>query len=96
MQHMTRNTAAATIRAARRKTGMSVRNTAARAGISPSTLSRIEDATRTPGRATILALAAVLHFDPTPLLGCDTCAGKPPAGFACLTCGATNLTERAA
>jgi hypothetical protein len=42
----------------------------------------------------VMRLAAIFGISPAQLNArCVNCAGHPPAGFACLTCGATPGTD---
>jgi hypothetical protein len=47
-------------------------------------------------QAEVARLAAIFGVTPEKLTAqCVTCGGHPPAGFACLTCGAAEYTPKA-
>jgi len=81
---------AANVKRLRAARELSLRDLAANAGVGHTVLYRIEH-----GQAAQLghavAIAAGLGVQLADMLGggpCGTCFGRPPAGFACLSCGA--------
>lgn len=80
---------AANVRRLREARSMSLRDLAATVGVGHTIIHRIEN-----GQAALLgyavAISAELGVPLADMTGgdpCGTCFGRPPAGFACLTCG---------
>lgn len=81
---------AANVRRLREARGMSLRDLAAAVGVGHTIIHRIEN-----GQSALLgyavAISAELGVSLADMTGgepCGTCFGRPPAGFACLACGA--------
>ena len=77
------------IRNLRKDLGWTQAELARKAGVTQVMLSRAETGTDRMSPRTVTALAAALGADLDALLAeCGHCHGKPPAGYACLSCGA--------
>lgn len=85
----------------RRKRGLTQKDlsdqlTAAGRPILSTVISKIERGERRVDIDDLFAFAAVLGVTPAQLLeppeDCTVCHGRPPAGFACLTCGSGPAT----
>ena len=89
---------AANVRRLREARGMSLRDLAGAVGIGHTIVYRIEN-----GQSALLgyavAISAVLGVPLAEMTGgepCGTCFGRPPAGFACLSCGSDLIAAREA
>lgn len=92
------------IRMLRGRRGLSLRALAdetAKTGrrLSPDAINKIELGVRRVDIDDLFALAEALGTTPAQLLEppeeCSACHGQPPAGFACLACGATSISPEA-